>query len=193
VRELLAGRANVYRPIVADGTTPENGEGTTAGLARIDAWLAGRTWDVIHFNWGLHDLKHVQVAGTGLNSANPSDPVQATVEEYSKNLRALVGKLRANGARLVFATTTPVGPEAKSPFRATDAPRTYNAAAIAITKEHGIRVNDLFAFCTPQLDQIRHRDHVHFNAAGAKALAGEVARVIVEELGHRSARTPAPQ
>lgn len=192
VRELLVGRANVFRPTMADGTAPENCEGTTAGRARIDAWLGGRTWDVIHFNWGLHDLKHVQVAGAGLNSANPSDPVQATVEEYSKNLQALVGKLRTTGARLVFATTTPVGPEAKSPFRATDAPRTYNTAALAIMREHGIRVNDLFAFCTPQLDQIRHRDHVHFNAAGAKALAGEVARVIVEELGHRSARSPSP-
>ena len=192
VRKLLEGRANVFRPTLADGTVPENCEGTTASLARIDAWLARRTWDVIHFNWGLHDLKHVQVAGTGLNSANPSDPVQATVEEYSKNLRALVGKLRATRAQLVFATTTPVGPDAKSPFRFPAAPRTYNAAAIAITMEHGIRVNDLFALCVPQLDQLQHRDHVHFNAAGAKALADEVARVIREELGHRGTRTPAP-
>jgi alpha-L-fucosidase 2 len=193
VRERLAGRANVFRPTLADGTAPENCEGTTAGLVRIDAWLRGRKWEVIHFNWGLHDLKHVQVAGTGLNSANPSDPVQATVAEYSKNLQALVGKLRATGARLVFATTTPVGPAAKNPFRAPDAPRTYNAAALAIMKEYGIRVNDLFAYCAPQLDQLLNRDHVHFNAAGAKALAGEVARVIDEELGQRRARAPAPE
>jgi alpha-L-fucosidase 2 len=193
VRERLAGRANVFRPTLADGTAPENCEGTTAGLVRIDAWLSGRKWEVIHFNWGLHDLKHVQVAGTGLNSANPSDPIQATVAEYSKNLQALVGKLRATGARLVFATTTPVGPAAKNPFRAPDAPRTYNAAALAIMKEHGIRVNDLFAYCAPQLDQLLNRDHVHFNAAGAKALAGEVARVIDEELGQRRARAPAPE
>ena len=192
VRELLAGRANVFRPAAADGTVPENCEGTIAGVARIDAWLGGRKWDVIHFNWGLHDLKHVQVSGTGLNSANPSDPVQATVEEYSKNLRALVGKLRVTGARLVFATTTPVGPAAKNPFRALDAPRAYNAAALPIMKEHGVRMNDLFAFCAPRLDQLQHRDHVHFNAAGAKALAGEVARIIVDELAQRSARALAP-
>ncbi len=192
VRELLAGRANVFRPAAADGTVPENCEGTIAGVARIDAWLGGRKWDVIHFNWGLHDLKHVQVSGTGLNSANPSDPVQATVEEYSKNLRALVAKLRVTGARLVFATTTPVGPAAKNPFRALDAPRAYNAAALPIMKEHGVRMNDLFAFCAPRLDQLQHRDHVHFNAAGAKALAGEVARIIVDELAQRSARALAP-
>ena len=193
VRKLLAGRANVFRPTTTDGTAPENCEGTTAGLARIEAWLAGRTWDVIHFNWGLHDLKHVKVAGTGLNSANPSDPVQATVEDYAENLRALVGKLRGTGARLIFATTTPVGPEAKSPFRSPDAPRVYNGAALAIMREQGIRVNDLFAFSAPQLDQLLHRDQVHFTPTGSQSLAGEVARVVGEELGQRSSRGPAPE
>src|SRR5436309_269245 len=50
VRKLLDGKANVHR-------IPENGGPTTTGLAQIDRWLGDGKWDVIHFNWGLHDIK----------------------------------------------------------------------------------------------------------------------------------------
>jgi alpha-L-fucosidase 2 len=60
-------------------------------------------------------------------------------------------------------------------------------------REQGIRVNDLFAFSAPQLDQLLHRDQVHFTPTGSQSLAGEVARVVGEELGQRSSRGPAPE
>src|SRR5689334_21790630 len=50
VRTMLAGKANVHR-------IPENGADTANGLKKLDAWLGDARWDVIHFNWGLHDLK----------------------------------------------------------------------------------------------------------------------------------------
>src|SRR5262245_2767243 len=50
VRTLLKGKANVHR-------VPENGGPTTNGLAKLSAWLGNGKWDVIHFNFGLHDLK----------------------------------------------------------------------------------------------------------------------------------------
>ena len=50
VRNLLQGKANVHR-------IPENGGPTTNGLAKLSAWLGNGKWDVIHFNFGLHDLK----------------------------------------------------------------------------------------------------------------------------------------
>ena len=36
-----------------------NAETTRNGLAKLDAWLAeaGGNWDIIHFNWGLWDLR----------------------------------------------------------------------------------------------------------------------------------------
>ena len=48
-RHLLKEIANVHR-------IPANAGATTNGLAQIDTWLGTRQWDVIHFNWGLHDL-----------------------------------------------------------------------------------------------------------------------------------------
>src|SRR4051794_19609114 len=53
-QKLLAGKANVQR-------IPENGGPTSNGVAKIKQWLGEEKWDVIHFNWGLHDLK----LGTG--------------------------------------------------------------------------------------------------------------------------------
>jgi acyl-CoA thioesterase-1 len=93
VRELLRGVANIHR-------VPENGGPTSRGVQQLDKWLGDGKWDVIHFNFGLHDIK-LDDAGKPLTSA----------ADYEANLRAIVARLRATGARLVFATTTPVPAE----------------------------------------------------------------------------------
>src|SRR5258708_28446482 len=53
VRELLKGKANVHR-------IPTNGGPTTNGITNLKAWLGDSKWDVIHFNWGLHDVKFIR-------------------------------------------------------------------------------------------------------------------------------------
>ena len=78
VKSLLEGKANVTRP---NG----NCQGTKHGVVNIDSWLSANKWDVIHFNFGLHDLKHVD-AITLKNSNNAEDPPQSNLKEYKKNL-----------------------------------------------------------------------------------------------------------
>ena len=56
VQEMMAGKANVHRPLNAKGGFL-NCQGTTFGVEKIDEWLGDTKWDVIHFNFGLHDLK----------------------------------------------------------------------------------------------------------------------------------------
>src|SRR5438552_13446227 len=55
LREALAGKANVHRPATNCGPT-------TRGVEQIEQWLGddknGGKWDVIHFNFGLHDVRH---------------------------------------------------------------------------------------------------------------------------------------
>jgi acyl-CoA thioesterase-1 len=190
VREHLAGKANVFRPMSVDGKTAVNCEGTTLGLQQIDLWLAGRQWSVIHFNWGLHDLKHVKMAGTAENSTNPADPCQATVDEYRRNLETLVRKLKATGARLIFATTTPVPEGNGGALREVNAPARYNAAALEIMKAKDIRVNDLYSFCEPQLSRLQLPKNVHFKPAGSEALALQVATAIEGTLTTRAPALP---
>ncbi|RMD80975.1 MAG: SGNH/GDSL hydrolase family protein [Lentisphaerae bacterium] len=176
VRRLLAKKANVFRP-------SENCQGTTHGLKRIDEWLKGHRWDVIHFNWGLHDLKHVDPK-TGKNSNSFSDPQQASPEQYRKNLTILVEKLKATGARLIFATTTPF-PEGVKPARKPEDAKRYNAIALEIAKANGIRINDLYSLVLPRLKELQKPRNVHFKVNGYKLMAKQVAQVISEELAKK--------
>ena len=180
VRELLKGKANVFRP--SKGNRPVNCSGTTRGLRFLDAWIEGREWSVIHFNWGLHDLKHVQTAGGDAKSNDPESPTQATVEVYAENLEKIVEKLEGTGARLVFATTTPVVEGTLNPLRVPEDPVKYNEAALKIMKEHSIPVNDLYSFCLPNLKKWQLPKNVHFRGVGSQAMAEKVAAVIEAEL-----------
>jgi acyl-CoA thioesterase-1 len=189
VRELLRGRANVFRPVSPDGAKPVNCEGTTLGVQQIDRWLAGRLWAVIHFNWGLHDLKHVIKAGTSQNSDRPDDLVQASVEAYRRNLTAIVRQLQATGARLIFATTTPVAPGTINPLREVEAPARYNAAALRIMKTKGISVDDLYATCESSLTKWQLPRNVHFTPEGSAALARQAAAAIEAALPPTAGRS----
>lgn len=188
VRELLKDKANVFRPHTADGNKPENCSGTTKGVESIDRWIGDRKWDVIHFNWGLHDLKHVTEPGGNTVSNKAQDPVQATVDQYAANLEKIVEQLDKTGAKLIFATTTPVVPKTTGPLREPEAPPKYNAAALKIMKEHGVAVNDLFAFCEPQIEKLQRPKNVHFTDAGSQALAEQVAKAIQAQLNSKSSK-----
>lgn len=178
VRQLLAGKANVHRPKANCGPT-------TLGLAHLDAWLesggAGKKWDVIHFNWGLHDLKYQDANGKGL--ADPKDPSskqQVPPADYEKNLRLLVDRLQKTGAKLIWRNTTPV-PDGSAGRVPGDAAK-YNAIAAKIMGEKGIPTDDLFTFAQERLAEIQRPANVHFTPEGSRALAGQVAEVIEKAL-----------
>src|SRR4051794_1182670 len=132
VRELLKGVANVHRP-------PTNCGPTTRGLEQIDGWLGDGKWDVIHFNFGLHDLKYVDEKGQ--NTSPDKGKVQGPVGEYKKTPAALVGKMKKPGAKLIFATPPPA--PAGEPQRSADADKAYNAAALEVMARQGVAIDDL--------------------------------------------------
>ena len=57
-------------------------------------------WDVIHFNFGIHDR------------ATPA-------ADYEQRLETIVTRLKATGAKVIWATTTPVPPDTKDGPEAT--------------------------------------------------------------------------
>ena len=164
VRALLAGRANVHRPA-------ENCGDTAYGLERIDEWLEEGPWAVIHFNFGLHDLKCLDAQG---NYVPPGLGRQvASPGEYAQNLRALVQRLQRSGARLIFATTTPV--PAGSAGRQEGGEQAYNEAARRVMAEFGVTVNDLHAVVLAGPRDLQLPRNVHFTPAGSANLARAVA------------------
>jgi acyl-CoA thioesterase-1 len=157
VRELLKDKANVHR-------IPANGGPTKNGLANIDKWLGNGHWDVIHFNWGIHDLKFM-----------PDGKRQVEPEDYEKNLQTLVGKLKASGAKLVWATTTPIPEGELNPPRTFGKVPEYNEIALRIMKENGVAIDDLNTAITPHLSEMQNPKDVHYKPEGYALLAKQVA------------------
>lgn len=180
VREMLKLRANVFRPMQDNGK-PENCAGTTNGVEHIDRWLRGRKWTVIHFNFGLHDLKHVDPV-TRENSNNPDHPQQADPKIYRKNMEIIVEKLKATGAKLIFATTTPYPDKVNGPLRLPGMPEKYNRIAVKIMNRNQIGINDLYAFMLPRMKELQLPENVHFTEEGSRALAEKVTERIKEAL-----------
>ncbi|MDA1267210.1 MAG: SGNH/GDSL hydrolase family protein [Planctomycetota bacterium] len=180
----LAGEAEVLRPLNANGKGYQNCSGTNNAAARLEDWLRtlGEEFDVIHFNFGLHDLKRVE-PGTGKNSNDASHPHQADPERYGRQLRAITERLQATGARLVFALTTPVPEGAGGPYRAPADAVTYNAVARAVMTDLGVPINDLYAFALERIETIQKPKDVHFSKEGSGVLGREVARVIRARAG----------
>lgn len=178
VKELLIYTANVYRPVNEDGS-PENCQGTTFGVANIDRWIGNKKWNIIHFNFGLHDIKHVDPV-TGEGSNNPKHPLQADLKQYKKNLGIIVEKLKATGAKLIFATTTPYPGSTSSPLRDKGMPVKYNREAIKIMNSNNIVINDLYAFMLPRMSELQLYENVHFKPEGYLALAQKVVDRIKE-------------
>ena len=159
VRELLKDKANVYR-------VPANASNTTFTLKNIDTWLGDVKWDVIHFNWGLHDL----LIGPDVNT-------------YGENMQKLIDKMKATGATLIWATTTPI-PQGVT-YRKPGQEILYNAKAMEVINKNGIHVDDLYSFTLQRQKVAQKPADVHLTPFGVEILGGEVACHILMELQER--------
>jgi lysophospholipase L1-like esterase len=168
VRKALSGKANVNRPA-------ENCGPTSRGLEKLDRWLGKGPWDVVHFNFGLHDLKFVD----GQHLVSP--------EAYEKNLRAIVKRLRQTGATLIWCDTTLVPGKTSRPPRSNDDVVAYNAIAKKVMDENQIPIDDLYSFALPRLKNIQRPANVHFTVEGHQVLADHVANNIRKAIEQRKA------
>ena len=174
VRARLKGKAIVER-------IPANGGPTTRGLANIDKWLRDGQWDVIHFNWGIHDLRH-------MNGGRP----QVGPVDYQKNLRALVAKLRGTGAKLIWASITPIPQPPLKPERTFGDETEYNAIAAKVMEEHGIPINDLHGYMLPRFAEFQKPQDLHYLPEGYEFLADKVATAILKVIDAIEAPAIAP-
>jgi acyl-CoA thioesterase-1 len=167
VRKLLAGKANVQHPDINCGPT-------ALGVVRVHQWVGDKHWDVIHFNFGLHDLKYLDAQG---NYVTPDKGKQvSSIKEYQANLKTIVAALQGTGAKLIYATTTPV--PSGSGGRVQGDEIRYNAAAVEVMKEAGVQVDDLWSLVNPSLSTLQQPHNVHFTAEGYSVLGAQVAKQI---------------
>ena len=154
-RQALAGKANVHR-------APANCGPTASGLKNLEVWLGEGKWDVIHFNFGIHDR------------ATPA-------ADYVKRLEEIVVRLEKTGAKLIWASTTPI-PDNPAQKQAAASIVEKNALAAEVMKKHGIPTDDLFGAMTPRLKDFQPPLDVHFTGAGYDFLGTTVGESILARL-----------
>lgn len=158
VRKELAGKANVHR-------APANCGPTATGLKKIDTWLGDGKWDLIHFNFGIHDR------------ATP-------IDHYTERLSQLVDRMKKTGATLIWASSTPIPDVPEKRFSAVSMIE-RNRAANRVMEMHGIATNDLFSAIHPRLGELQNPDDVHFTGAGNEFLGKKVAEFLASQLANR--------
>jgi acyl-CoA thioesterase-1 len=108
-------------------------------------------------------------------------PRVTALADYEKNLRELVRQLKATGAKLVWASTTPV-PEGADGRVPGDEDQ-YNAVAARVMRENGVAIDDLNAAAHEKLAEIQWKKNVHYSPEGYRFLAEKVAASITAQLG----------
>mgnify|MGYP000902047966 CR=1 FL=1 len=161
-------------PKVAFGSNPQFP--TLSGMAdRIYVYEGDGKWDVIHFNFGLHDAKY-----------NSEMTQRASREQYIANLKSLIAQMKATGAKLVFATTTPVPMGGVlSPTRKFDSVEARNELAVQLMLSSEVAIDDLYATAKPIMEKHGRPNDVHFAPEGYEVLATAVAASIESALAKR--------
>ncbi len=179
VRNNLKGVADVFRP-------PVNCQHTGHGLKHIGAWLGTDKWDVIHFNFGIWDTHLLDAQGKlfarmaeDKNSPTGDIRVRHTPEQYRENLTKLTEILQKTGAKLIWASTTPIMYRQGDRFNAIPE---LNRVAAEIMTVHGVAINDLYEFVLPHVKEWQNTDQAHFNARGNQQLGKKVADCILRAL-----------
>lgn len=168
VQDLLRDEAEVWGP-------DENCAYALYTATRLQAWLKQfGVPDLVHWNNGLHDL--------GYNSRR--GPVQFSTGDYVSNLEEILKQLQATGAKIIWATTTPVSKiPAQIPYWSFDNEdiKKYNAAASEFAMRRNLIINDLYALLNGQ-EQYFSEDRIHLNPEGLNVLAQQVASVLRSNL-----------
>ncbi|WP_348268727.1 SGNH/GDSL hydrolase family protein [Edaphobacter paludis] len=161
VTKLLAGRANCY----LFATSAASGDPRL--IQQVDDYFAMMPlkFAVIHFNNGMHGWKYTEAA-------------------YGSSLPKLVEALQAksNGAKLVWATTTPVH-TADSGGATNPRIDQRNAESLRTMQRFHIPIDDQHALMAAHDDL--HNGSVHYTEAGSAAQAKQVQQIIEKLLSAR--------
>jgi len=146
--------------IVYATVKPGQVHNTQAALAHLDDLLGDGSWDLIHFNFGLGDLVY---RTPGIKAfrvmAKEAGGVRATSpDQYQTNLRDLVKRLGATGAKLVWASTTPIRHSASNVFDMGSEIQ-YNAIAAKLMAEQNVPINDMYGHVKSLIDMNKPASH----------------------------------
>ncbi|MEI6076581.1 MAG: SGNH/GDSL hydrolase family protein [Verrucomicrobiota bacterium] len=154
VRHLLQGKFNVHR-------APANCGSTVTGLKQFDVWLGNGKWDVIIWNFGIHDRK--------------TEPAV-----YRHNLETLLQRLKHTGAKVIWVRTTPASSGKNSEGFTEAQCRQLNRIADEVMKAGKVPEVDLYSLLKPRLAELQLLNNVHFRETGYQVMGEKVAAAVEE-------------
>jgi hypothetical protein len=133
-------------------------------LGQITLFLDNMKFDVIQFNNGMHGWPH-------------------TEDEYRAGFPAFLAAVRdhARGAKLIWATTTPVNDHPGHVGSLTERVKARNAIALEFVGPAGIDVDDLFTTMLPH-PEYHDAGGIHFTQDGIEVQGEQVAAEIEKVL-----------
>jgi lysophospholipase L1-like esterase len=156
---------------------PENCESSHKVSAYIREWVPATNVDLIHLNFGLHDIRY----DPGKNQ-RVSSP-----EEYRANLRAVFSYLSTTGAHIIWATSTPIDELMHNGIKPSRRYQSdlieYNRISVSMAQDFGFSINDLHHKMSPfNLNALLLSDGLHFNTAGNELIGTIIADSIKDGL-----------
>lgn len=186
VAKQLSGQADVISP-------KANGGDSRRVLQGLQEWAIRPQPDVVCFNCGIHDTKKFTASGS----------FQVGPQDYEKNLRQIVERIRGSTqATVIFITTTPVLDAAAAAARRDrdyqllhSSVQQYNGIALRVMRELDVPMIDLydrFNSGDPALDTLLGNDGLHLTAAGQQLAAEMISAGVRKELQKQTAATDEP-
>jgi hypothetical protein len=144
-------------------------------------------WDVIHFNLGLGDLIHraPNLKSFRVMAIHAGGVVATDPKQYEKNLETLVQLLiqKAPGAKIVWASTTPIRHSRENVFKK-GTEIEYNQIAERVMKKYGVPINHMYSYVKSFMNMDKPAPHgfdpFFFDR---KAIHEPIHKLIVQELG----------
>jgi lysophospholipase L1-like esterase len=169
VERLLKGKAYVAR------LTTSKSVGDPALLDEISMFMRQYSFDVVHFNNGMHGWAYSE-------------------EEYRRAFPKFFETIKkyAPHATLIWATTTPrrKGKGMLQIDSLTNRIKERNRIATEyLSKKSGVIIDDLYSVISSNPAYYENGDGTHPNAVGVKVLADKVTEIISETLDKRSKST----
>lgn len=130
----------------------------------MDELLGDKKWDLIHFNFGLNDLMYKDPRTKAIRAmAKEAGGIRvSSPQQYEKKLRELVKQFKGTGAKLIWASTTPIKTNYNGVLDA-GSEIEYNKIAAKVMKENKVAINDMHAYVIANIKKSRNNSPYWFN------------------------------
>lgn len=175
------------REILKDEIEVVFAEEDNGRFAAYTLWQANQFFK----NCGCFDLVHWNNGYWDMNIEAPMTEAIHPIDEYVHFLKRIIRLIRQNGAKIIFATTTPI----YKPGAAMDNTGTsgslqynndwvveYNEAACRLMEKENIVVNDLYSLCLKGPMYYKCEDMLHLTEEGYWEAARQTAECIRKTL-----------